>query len=179
MFANVFKPAELTEVGVDILYTPFLEEEFCDYIVAACIGVGTWAPNKADRRYATDDIHFNTELLDLYDMLNSHLKTTIWPLVAKHWMLDTIELSDLFAIKYDLKGKTSLGLHHDNSFITGSVKLNNYYKGAELVLPRQNFSNKEIPVGGLLIFPSKITHPHACSTLTEGRKYSLTIWTRE
>ena len=61
--------------------------------------------------------------------------------------------------------------------VTGSVKLNNDYVGADLLFPRQNISNKDVPVGRAIIFPGQVTHGHECTELKSGIKYSLTMWT--
>ena len=79
---------------------------------------------------------------------------------------------------YSTDSQTKLALHHDSSHVTGSVKLNKNYKGGELFFPRQGVSNADIPVGKLLLFPGQVTHPHECVELTEGTKYSLTIWSQ-
>jgi|SRR6056300_1311386 len=179
MFDSVFKDINITEVGADILLVDFLQEEFCNIIVNACMSLNSWAPNKRDKRYFTQDIHLKNELPDLYSIIQEHLDTVVWREVGAWWSVDSFSVSDLFAIRYSSDGQTSLPLHHDDSFITGSVKLNNNYSGAELVLPRQKFSNTEVPVGSLLVFPGKITHPHKCDPLISGEKFSLTIWTAE
>jgi predicted 2-oxoglutarate/Fe(II)-dependent dioxygenase YbiX len=73
--------------------------------------------------------------------------------------------------------QTTLGLHTDASLFTGSVKLNDNYSGAELIFPRQNFTNKDVPVGKCILFPGMVTHGHSVNELLEGVKYSLTMWT--
>jgi predicted 2-oxoglutarate/Fe(II)-dependent dioxygenase YbiX len=69
-------------------------------------------------------------------------------------------------------------LHNDASLVTGSVKLNDDYLGANLIYPRQNISNKDIPVGKMILFPGALTHGHECLPLRAGVKYSYTIWTQ-
>ena len=68
-------------------------------------------------------------------------------------------------------------MHSDISLVSGSVKLNDEYEGGELYFPRQNFSNKDIPVGKCILFPSQVTHPHTSTELLSGTKWSLTMWT--
>lgn len=179
MFDSVFKEPKITEVATDILLVDFLQEEFCPIIVNACESIGTWAANKRDKKYFTQDIHLKNELPDIYSILQEHLDTVVWREVGQWWSVDGFSVTDLFAIKYCSEGQTSLPLHHDDSFITGSVKLNSNYAGAELLFPRQNFSNVRVPIGSLLVFPGKITHPHRCTELESGDKFSLTIWTGE
>ena len=179
MFESVFKYPKLEEIATDILLIDFLEEEFCSFIVEACKSSNTWAPNKRDKKYFTQDIHLSTELPVIYEILAEHFNTVICDVVSSFWQVDDFVISDLFAIRYSLDSQKSLPLHHDDSFITGSVKLNTEYTGAELLFPRQSFSNINVPIGSLLVFPGKITHPHRCKELLTGEKYSLTIWTKE
>lgn len=37
-------------------------------------------------------------------------------------------------------------------------------------------ANSSVPVGTLLAWPSLVTHPHRSTPITNGVKYSLTIW---
>ena len=60
--------------------------------------------------------------------------------------------------------------------MSASIKLNDGYEGAELEFPRQNFTNADVPVGSLIVWPSLVTHPHASQPLVSGEKFSLTIW---
>jgi predicted 2-oxoglutarate/Fe(II)-dependent dioxygenase YbiX len=60
--------------------------------------------------------------------------------------------------------------------VSGSVKLNDGYTGAELEFSRQHFTNASLPVGTLLVWPSLVTHPHRSTPITSGTKYSLTLW---
>ena len=83
----------------------------------------------------------------------------------------------IFAIKYCMEGQRSLKLHRDESFVSGSIKLNDEYEGAELIFPDQGFTNKNVEVGDLLLWPGSITHPHCSDYLLSGEKYSMTIWT--
>ena len=86
-------------------------------------------------------------------------------------------LRDAFTMKYTVETQKSLGLHTDASLVTGSVKLNEDFEGAEVVFPRQNFSNINVPKGRCLLWPSEVTHGHYVPDLLSGTKYSLTMWT--
>ena len=67
-------------------------------------------------------------------------------------------------------------MHHDIAQVSGSIKLNAGYDGAELVFPRQGFDNSAVAIGELLAWPSLVTHPHETTQLTCGVKYALTVW---
>lgn len=138
-----------------------------------------WTSNHRDKDYFTQDLHFEKSLPDLFDLLKEHLHTNIYPLASEFWQIPDFTLKDLFAVRYTMDTQRSLPTHHDDSFITGSVKLNNTYEGAELVFPRKDFTNKSIEVGDLLLWPGNITHLHKSTELISGDKYSLTIWTEE
>ncbi len=168
----------VTEVATDILCVDFLTEEYCEYLVTACKVVGNWTPHPADK-FATHDIHFETEMAPLYETFKSELITNIFPKISNYWDIDPFLPDDIFALKYAEETQTSLDLHHDESYISCSVKLNEDYEGAVLEFPRQEFSNADIHIGELICWPSKITHPHRSTPLTHGEKFSLTIWTKD
>lgn len=87
-------------------------------------------------------------------------------------------LRDAFIIRYATDTQKSLPLHNDASLVTGSIKLNEGYKGGDLLFPRQGVSNSDIEVGKCILFPGQCTHGHLSTEITEGVKYSLTIWSK-
>jgi|TARA_R110001592_G_scaffold349238_1_gene644092 hypothetical protein len=169
---------EIKHCGNDILTCPFLTTMAVDSIRDSCEQIATWETNKR-LEYFTHDIHFKVVLPTLYEILTEYLEEEIFPLAMEFWNIDEFKVSDLFAIKYSSDTQTSLGIHHDNSFVSGSVKLNDNYSGAKLHFPRQNWNNKTIPVGHLILWPGNITHQHCCTELEEGEKHSLTIWSKQ
>jgi len=175
---SVFKPLKLSEIGPDILHTPFLTEDYCDIIQHILTEKNSWK-NEKDHKFATRDIYLESELPDLYSMIDLYLEHEVWPAVAEYWSTDTFKTDTIFAIEYTLDTQRSLKLHHDDSFISASIKLNDDYEGAHLEFPNKEFSNANVPRGDLIIWPSKITHLHRCTELTKGTKYSITIWTKE
>jgi predicted 2-oxoglutarate/Fe(II)-dependent dioxygenase YbiX len=80
-------------------------------------------------------------------------------------------------MRYSMDTQRTLGHHTDASLVTGSVKLNDDYEGATLIFPRQNVTNRDIPVGKMILFPGQVTHGHYVDPLTSGTKYSATFWT--
>ena len=180
MFGEFFHTRpDLRPVGQDILLAKFLTPLGCEYVRACVEGVDTWTPNARDKEYFTQDIHLRKDVPDVHEMLKQHLDDVIFPTATSHWNCSGAVVKHLFAIRYTLDTQTSLDLHHDDSYITGSVKLNNDYKGAELYFPEKNFTNEDIEVGDILIWPGQITHRHGCKELEYGIKYALTIWTKE
>jgi predicted 2-oxoglutarate/Fe(II)-dependent dioxygenase YbiX len=80
-------------------------------------------------------------------------------------------------MKYSEDTQKTLGLHTDASLVTGSVKLNDDYEGATLIFPRQGVTNRDIPIGKMLLFPGQVTHGHYVDQLVSGTKFSATFWT--
>ena len=175
---EVFLPTIMEEVGRDILAFDFFSEAYCDFLLAACDGIGVWKPNPQDEYY-TQDLDFEEHLPSIYKLIETQLIEEVGPFLSDYWRCDEFKIEAIFAVKYTMEGQRSLSLHHDDSYITGSIKLNNLYEGAALKFPRQNWNNRDISVGKLICWPGKLTHPHESSPLKSGNKYSLTIWTKE
>lgn len=72
----------------------------------------------------------------------------------------------------------AIRLHHNKSRISMSLVLNSDFHGGEITFPRQNFTNKHIPCGTLLMWPGQITHPHCVMPVTSGTRYSINIYTK-
>ena len=79
-------------------------------------------------------------------------------------------------MKYSDDTQKTLGLHNDASMVTGSVKLNDDYEDATLIFPRQDITNRDIPIGKMILFPGQVTHGHHVDQLSSGTKYSATFW---
>lgn len=167
----------IEEVADGILKMPFLTEQGSNVVLNACKQIGGWSEHT--RHYPTQDIHLFKELPDLDKILKARLERVIFPKVSSHFMIDTeYDMFALFAIKYAMDGQTKLPIHHDQSFISGSVKLNDDYEGGLLSFPKQIYDNRHVSVGDIILWPGDITHPHLCTDLLTNEKYALTIWTK-
>ena len=160
----------------DMLLVDFMTISQCEDLINMANANGNWKSLDYDKFPAQE---IRLKQLELWEMLEFHWQKYIAPIAEKHWKpLLMYGLRDAFILKYSPETQTKLSLHHDASYVTGSVKLNEGYEGGELSFPRQNLSNKDIPVGKLLLFPGAVTHPHECLELKSGTKYSLTIWSQ-
>ena len=173
------------EVYKDIIITPFYKKEFCQELVSiAEFYKDRFAPNISYyyKGVNSNDSPWNTININqisvfLFQDFCNHYKKTICPLLEKIY-LET-KITGWFSpmiIKYENKGQ-ELDLHHDESLVTMNCKLNDNYKGSILYFPRQDFSNKDIPVGTAYFWPSNVTHPHKTDQLQSGTKYTFTSWT--
>ena len=166
---------EYEKINDDMLLVDFLSPEMCDKIISISDECGEWGSLSYDKFPAQE---IRMKKLGLLEELQTHWNKNIVPIVEKHWFpMEMYGVRDAFVMRYSKDTQTSLSLHTDASLVTGSIKLNDDYEGAELFFPRQNVSNKDIPVGKCILFPGQVTHGHTCQDLISGVKYSLTIWT--
>lgn len=163
------------EVAKDILVVPFLSEAQCRDIIEKSEAVGGWDQMAGDKFPAQE---IRADKLGLWAELEKAWKDHLGKIAESKWTpMEHIGLRDAFAMRYAMDTQTSLGFHTDASLVTGSVKLNEDYEGAELVFPHQDFSNINVPLGHCILFPSAVTHGHKVNPLKSGVKYSLTMWT--
>ena len=177
--AEVVSPYYLTldyeEVAKDILVTDFLSENQCKYLIDKSESRGNWGAMEGDK--------FPAQEIRLKDLGLWHEYERLWheklgKISEGFWKpMEHLGLRDVFTMRYTTDTQTSLPLHTDASLVTGSVKLNSNYEGAELIFPRQNFSNINVKNGQCILFPAQVTHGHYVNELVSGKKYSLTMWT--
>lgn len=166
----------IEEVAHDLLVVPFWTAEMCRAVIRAAEEVGGFTSDPDDP-VPGHEVSLAVISPKLFDDLQNDLGARIWPQLRSVWpLVDYHGLRDAFVIKYSLATQTELRLHHDVAQVSASVKLNDDYIGAELDFPRQKFTNANVPVGSLLVWPSLVTHPHQTLQLTSGVKYGLTIW---
>lgn len=164
------------EVAPDILLLPFWKPEMCAAIINAAEAMGGFEAHPHD---PVPGHEMSLAMISprLYENLMIDLGERIWPQLQEKWpLIEYCGLRDAFIIKYSMDGQTDLRIHHDVAQVSGSVKLNDTYLGAQLDFPRQDFTNADVPVGSLLVWPSLVTHPHQTLPLMGGVKYGLTIW---
>ena len=163
------------EVAPDILVTDLLSQRQCDFLIQKSESYGGWSQMDGDKFPAQEIRIRKMGLWHEYERLWAEKLAKI---CEQYWTPEAyVGLRDAFTMRYSIDTQTTLGLHTDASLFTGSVKLNDNYSGAELVFPRQNFTNKDVPVGKCLLFPGMVTHGHSVNELMGGVKYSLTMWT--
>ncbi len=163
------------EIAKDILITPFMSKDHCKIIIDAAEAVGGWDQMEGDK-FPAQEIRANK--LGIWTALEGAWRDKLGKIAESKWTpMEHIGLRDAFAMRYAMDTQTSLAFHTDASLVTGSVKLNDDYEGAELCFPHQDFSNINVPLGHCILFPSAVTHGHYVSPLKSGVKYSLTMWT--
>ena len=163
------------EVAPEVLVTPFLTEQQCEWLIEKSEFVGGWGELDGDK-FPAQEIRLRK--LGLWEQYENLWKEKLAKIAMQHWQpYQHIGLRDAFTMRYSMATQKALGHHTDASLVTGSVKLNDNYEGATLIFPRQDFSNIDVPVGHCILFPSDVTHGHYVDELKSGTKYSLTMWT--
>ena len=148
----------------------------CSAVIRAAEAVGGFSP-QPDDPVPGHEVSLAAISPALFEAVQNDLGYRIWPILRREWpLIDYHGLRDVFVIKYSSDSQTELRIHHDVAQVSASVKLNDGYEGAELDFPRQQFSNRDLPIGSLLVWPSLVTHPHQTLPLRSGVKYALTIW---
>ena len=155
----------------------FLTPSQCEEWIALGEEHGGWNPEPNDK-FPSHDIHMKL-IPGLWEDVSNHWNKVVAPIADGYWRpyMD-LGLRKSFLMKYSADTQTTLGLHTDASNVTGSVKLNDDYEGAVLHFPRQGVSNKDIPIGKMILFPGPITHGHHVDELRSGTKFSATFWTQ-
>ena len=159
----------------DMIVVDFMTQSQCERLIEMGDKHGEWAPLPEDKFPAYE---IRVKELGLWDELSKHWQEHVVPIVDKYWKpIEMYGMRDAFIMRYSVDTQKSLALHNDASLVTGSVKLNDDYRGASLVYPRQGVSNDDVPCGKMILFPGMVTHGHECTELLSGTKYSFTMWT--
>lgn len=162
-------------IGNEMLLVDFLTPSQCEEWIRIGDEHGGWNPHPADK-FPSHDIHL--KLLNLWDDCEVWWKKEAAKVFENYWKPTAhYHLRKAFLMKYSEDTQKKLGFHNDSAMITGSVKLNDDYEGATLVFPRQQVTNRDIPIGKMIIFPGQVTHGHYVENLQSGIKYSATFWT--
>lgn len=176
----ISKP-KVKEVATDILCIEFWKPEFCRLIIEAADAIDQYESRPGDP-VPGQELRIDKISPDFYNSFCRHWKQSLQPILDDYYMLPTEQWFTgwkvPFIIKYEMSKQRSLRPHMDDSMVTGTVRLSNQYSGGDLVFPRQNYRNTDVPVGSILIWPSSLQHIHYSDNLTQGVKYSLVAWTK-
>ncbi|MDP6455326.1 MAG: hypothetical protein QF898_18730 [SAR202 cluster bacterium] len=168
-----------SDVASDIIATPMLEPEFCDYLIQQFEAAGfDRLPN-----YTMDCLMHRTENgRELCMSWLNAIKKVIEPKIVDKWTVAVMARTHSgYAIPFCKKyaeartpyQNMSLALHNDHALFTLGIRLNDGYEGSETIFPRQGFNLREAPVGMVAIWPGTATHPHYAGDLKAGVKYTL------
>ena len=175
-YQGAVRDGEAALVAPEIIAMPFWTPEFCATLIQAAQAAGGFAPQSGDP-VPGYEVSLAAISPRLFEAVEQDIGMRMWPAIQQWWpLIDYHGLRDAFVIRYAMGEQEELRMHHDVAQVSASIKLNDTYEGAVLEFPRQSFTNANTTVGDLIAWPSMVTHPHASTQLTNGVKYSLTIW---
>ncbi|MEY2415652.1 MAG: hypothetical protein QOH53_986, partial [Ilumatobacteraceae bacterium] len=123
----------VTIAGPDLLVVPCWTSEFCATLVRAAEAIGAFEPHPDDP-VPGHEVSLALISARLFERVQEDFGTRIWPQLQSVWpYIDYYGLRDAFVIRYAPHEQESLRIHHDVAQISGSIKLNDGYSGADLV----------------------------------------------
>jgi hypothetical protein len=163
-------------VAPEIVSMAFWTPAFCATVVRAAEATGAFGADPEDP-VPGHELSLAALSPRLFAHVEDDIAVRVMPALMGTWpAIEYAGLRDAFVIKFTPGGQAELPLHHDVAQVSASVRLNDGYGGGALEFPRQGFTNATTPVGGLVAWPSLVTHPHRSAPVRRGVKYSLTIW---
>jgi 2OG-Fe(II) oxygenase superfamily len=177
LLAYMARPGRARMIAPEILRVPFWDAQQCATVIRESEAVNAWGSDPEDPVPGME-VSLATISPVLFEHVERHLDERVVPALREFWPeFSWAGVHDAFVIKYAAGSEaTSLSLHHDVAQLSGSVRLNAGFEGGTLEFPRQEWSNADVPIGDLIVWPSLVTHPHRGAPVTRGVKYALTIW---
>ena len=173
------KAMSVLEVADGILSIPFFSVEECARLVAETKESDSWAPLPGDN-VPGDELRIKTHQAVMFASIEDELKKRLEGVIKQRWNPCVWKsVKDLFLIRYSQKAQPSIRLHEDQSYFSCSIVLKRACNGGDLYFPRQRYDDRLVEVGTLLVWPSRITHPHCVSPVKKGSRVSMVVWTKE
>lgn len=165
---------KIEKVADQIYKTKFLPLEACKYMIDLANSIDNWK-NTNLGNYPANDLFVDRISLHLKDKIFQHCYS-----IAKQipqWTInENVIAGNIIMVMYNTTSYNHLDLHVDDSIFSASVLLNDDFEGGLLKFPNQNFDNRNVKVGEIILYPSLLTHAHMVEPVTKGNKYSLVIW---
>ena len=179
-----YKDAQATglwkEVAPDIVTVPFWQPSFCQCLVDAADLLDEYKPLDVDVKQKTapgQELRFNRISPRLAELFEKDIQERIAPIIRTHWWPITLgHVRMPFVLKYSPDTQDSMDPHHDAALVSMTMPLNMGYEGGYLSFPRQHWDTRDMEVGHLVLFPSRVTHVHWVSPVTSGTRYAMTCW---
>ena len=168
------------EVAPDILLIPFWQPEFCQKLIDAAESIGDFRPLAQDvskNAAPGQELRINRISPGFAERVEAHLQRRVIPIIRKHWWpLKTGKTRMPFVLRYSADTQPALDPHHDAALVSFAMPLNAGYEGGALTFPRQHWDSRDVEVGTLIAFPSRVSHVHWVTPVTAGRRYAMTVW---
>jgi GR25 family glycosyltransferase involved in LPS biosynthesis len=164
----------------NIFEFPLFTQKFCDDVIALAETKNMWTEGRHEF-YPTNDVLLNE--LGLGDIYKRVLREIVTPLATHVWQLEGAWLknpfSEDFMIKYSMDKQGHLSLHHDYSYFTCGVKLNDEFEGGGTYFPRYGVCMTPKRNGNAFIHPGAISHKHGARPIHSGIRYIIVSFIRQ
>jgi hypothetical protein len=130
--------------------------------------------------YPTNDVLLNE--LGLGDIYKRVIREIVTPLATHIWKLEGAWLAnptdETFMIKYSMDKQGHLSLHHDHSYFTCGVRLNDEFEGGGTYFPKYGVCVTPKRNGNAFLHPGAITHKHGARPIHAGIRYIIVSFIR-
>lgn len=163
----------------NIFEFPLFTQLFCDELIAMAEAENKWTEGRHEF-YPTNDVLLQE--LGLGDIYKRVIREIITPLATHIWKLEGAWLAnpseETFMIKYSMDKQGHLSLHHDHSYFTCGVRLNDEFDGGGTYFPRYGVCVTPKRNGNAFIHPGAITHKHGARPIHAGVRYIVVSFIR-
>jgi glycosyl transferase family 25 len=163
----------------NIFEFPLFTQLFCDELIAMAESENKWTEGRHEF-YPTNDVLLKE--LGLGDIYKRVIKEIVTPLATHIWKLEGAWLAnpteETFMIKYSMDKQGHLSLHHDFSYFTCGVRLNDEFEGGGTYFPKYGVCVTPKRNGNAFIHPGAITHKHGARPIHAGIRYIIVSFVR-
>jgi GR25 family glycosyltransferase involved in LPS biosynthesis len=163
----------------NIFEFPLFTQLFCDELIAMAEAENKWTEGRHEF-YPTNDVLLQE--LGLGDIYKRVIREIITPLATHIWKLEgawlTNPTDETFMIKYSMDKQGHLSLHHDHSYFTCGVKLNDEFDGGGTYFPKYGVCLTPRRNGNAFLHPGAITHKHGARPIHAGLRYIIVSFIR-
>lgn len=163
----------------NIFEFPLFTQLFCDELIAMAEAENKWTEGRHEF-YPTNDVLLKE--LGLGDIYKRVIREIVTPLATHIWKLEGAWLvnptEETFMIKYSMDKQGHLSLHHDFSYFTCGVRLNDEFEGGGTYFPKYGVCVTPKRNGNAFIHPGAITHKHGARPIHAGIRYIIVSFIR-
>lgn len=158
---------------------PLFTQLFCDELIAMAEAENKWTEGRHEF-YPTNDVLLNE--LGLGSIYKRVIREIVTPLATHIWKLEGAWLAnpteETFMIKYSMDKQGHLSLHHDHSYFTCGVRLNDEFEGGGTYFPKYGVCVTPKRNGNAFLHPGAITHKHGARPIHAGIRYIIVSFIR-
>ncbi len=172
---------KINNVGTDIYKVPIFTETFCNEVsyLIQTLEEEKWTSGR-HANYPTNDMLLDD--IGLGDVYRSVVFNFLIPIALQLFRMphDATEekilrqdfWSEDFLVRYLPYKQKALGIHHDNSYFTYNVALNENFVGGGTYFEKHDIT-VTVPAGYGVLAPGLVTHKHGARPISKGERYMV------